>query len=466
MFIEELTKMSVGEVVDAYATRRLSPVEILKTTLAHAETVNPLINALFCIRPEEAFATARASEARWKERTPLGLLDGVPMTVKDSIAIAGWPHTHGLRANRDQPPSTYSSPPALALQESGAPIFAKTTMPDCGLMASGVSSMHGVTRNPWGLAWNTGGSSSGAGAAIAAGVGHLTVGTDIAGSVRLPAAHCGLASLKPTHGRVAHLPPDMMRMAGPMGRRVEDIARLLTVLTRPDERDTWSFPTDSTQYHERLGRDVKGLRIGVLTDMGFGPKPEAAVRDAVEAAGKALAGAGAIVEPFLSPLDFDAYAPIDLFLQVRGFAEIRGLPPHGEEGVNASVRAWALGGAARSGPDLYKALGQIAQMKAMLLAAFEPYDYLVAPATPVVNFPAESPGPDRSMPLAHSLFTALFNQTGQPASTVCTAFDARRLPIGVQVIGHRFDDLGVLQVTKALEDMRGPIIDWPLTPRA
>ncbi len=438
MSIEELVRMSVGELVGAYAKRSLSPVEVLKMTLTHAESVNPTINALFCFHPEDALAVAKASEARWKAREPLGLLDGIPMTVKDSVAIKGWHSTHGIKANRDLPPSTYNSPPALALQESGAPIFAKTTMPDCGLLASGVSSMHGVTRNPWGLAWNTGGSSSGGGASIAAGIGH----------------------------RIAHIPPDTMRMAGPMGRSVEDIARLLTVLTRPDERDTWSFPAHSTPYHELLDRDMKGLRIGVLTDMGFGPKPEAAVRAAVEWAGKALAGAGAIVEPFVSPLHFDAYAPIDVFLQVRGFVEFRGLPPHGEDGINACVRDWALGAARYSGPDVYKALGQIAQMKAMLLTAFEPYDYLVAPTTPMVNFPAEASGPDRSMPLAHTVFTAMFNQTGQPASTVCAAFDERRLPIGVQVVGHRFDDLGVLQVTKALEDMREVAIDWPLAPRA
>jgi amidase/aspartyl-tRNA(Asn)/glutamyl-tRNA(Gln) amidotransferase subunit A len=211
---------------------------------------------------------------------------------------------------------------------------------------------------------------------------------------------------------------------------------------------------------------MKGLRIGVLTDMGFGPKPEAPVLAAVERAGKALANAGAIVEPFAAPIDFDAYAPIDLFLQVRGFVEFSGLPPHGDDGINADVRNWALGGAKYSGSDVFKVLGQIAKAKAMLLAAFEPYDYLVAPTTPMVNFPAESPGPNRSMPLGHTVFTAMFNQTGQPAANVCTAFDERHLPIGVQVIGHRFDDLGVLQVTKALEDMRDVVMDWPLAPRA
>ena len=259
-----------------------------------------------------------------------------------------------------------------------------------------------------------------------------------------------------------------MRMAGPMGRSVDDIARLLTVLTRQDERDTWSFPATDTRYHEALGRNIKGLRIGVLLDMGFGAKPEPAVRDAVQAAGKLLAGAGAIVEPFTSPLTDDAYAPIDLFLQVRGFVEYSSLPPNsdGASDINPYVRNWCREGAKRSGPDIYRALGAIGRMKTSLLAAFEGWDYVIAPTLPVVNFPAEEPGVSREKPLEHTLFTAMFNQTCQPASTVCMAFDNRHLPIGVQVIGHRFDDLGVLQVTKALEDMRTVMMDWPFQPRA
>lgn len=467
MSATELIAMSLAELTDAYASRALSPVEVLQAVLDHAEAVNPAINALFSFRADEAVASARQSETRWKTSTALGPLDGVPMTVKDSVAMIGWPYYHGIGANRALPPSTYDSPPAIALHEAGAVIFAKTTMPDCGLMASGLSSLHGITRNPWGLAWNTGGSSAGAGASVAAGAGYVSVGTDIAGSVRLPASHCGLASLKPTHGRVPHLPADTMRMAGPMGRSVDDIARLLTVLTRQDERDTWSLPADGTRYHERLGRDVKGLRIGLLTDMGFGMKPEPAVRDAVEAAGRLLAGAGALIEPFVSPLDYDAYAAIDLFLQVRGHLEYTSLPRHDDAAhdINPYVRAWCLGGAKHSGADLYRAMGRIAKMKSELLAAFVGWDYVIAPTLPVVNFPAEEPGVSRETPLAHTLFTAMFNQTCQPASTVCMAFSAQHLPIGVQVIGHRFDDLGVLQVTKALEDLRTVTMDWPFKPR-
>ncbi|QOZ24280.1 amidase [Bradyrhizobium sp. CCBAU 51753] len=467
MSAAELIGMSLAGLTEAYASRALSPVEVLRTVLGHAEAINPAINALFCFRPEQAMASAQGSEARWKAGAALGPLDGVPMTVKDSVAMIGWPYFHGIGANRALPPTNYDSPPAIALREAGAVIFAKTTMPDCGLMASGISSLHGVTRNPWGLAWNTGGSSAGAGASVAAGAGYVSVGTDIAGSVRLPAAHCGLAGLKPTHGRVPHLPADTMRMAGPMGRSVDDIARLLTVLTRQDERDTWSLPADGVRYQEHLKRDVKGLKIGLLTDMGFGMKAEPAVRSAVEAAGKLLASAGATVEPFTSPLIDDAYAPIDLFLQVRGYLEYASLPPHGDTArdINPYVRAWCLGGAKHSGADLYRSLGQIAKMKAALLAAFVGWDYVIAPTLPVVNFPAEEPGVSREMPLAHTLFTAMFNQTCQPASTVCMAFDSRHLPIGVQVIGHRFDDLGVLQVTKALEDMRSFAMDWPFKPR-
>jgi amidase/aspartyl-tRNA(Asn)/glutamyl-tRNA(Gln) amidotransferase subunit A len=466
MAIRELAQLSLAELMRAYASAGLSPVEVMRETLDHAEAVNPAINALFCFRPEQALAGAQASEARWRRGEPLGLLDGVPMTVKDSVAMIGWPYHHGIKGNADIPPSNYDSPPAMALMATGAPVFAKTAMPDCGLMASGLSSLFGVTRNPWGLKWNTGGSSAGAGASLAAGVGFVSIGTDIAGSVRLPAGHCGLASLKPTHGRVAHLPADFMRMAGPMGRRVEDVARLLTVLCRFDERDTWAFPDEGTPYHQRLGRDLKGLRIGVLTDIGFGPEVEAPVREAVETAGRLLADADAAVEPFVSPFDWDAYAPMDYFFQTRGLVEIENLPPHGPDGLNPYVRDWALKAKEYRATDLYRALAAITRMKAQLLAAFEPYDYLIAPTLPMVNFPAEEPGPDRAMPLAHTVYTAPFNQTGQPAGTINMGFDGRGLPIGVQIVGHRCDDLGVLQIAKALEDMRGFAMDWPLQPRA
>ena len=462
---EDLVGTSVRALTAAFGSGALSPVEALQATLDHAEATNGALNALFSIRPEEAMENARASEARWKAGAPLGPLDGVPMTIKDSVSMKGWPFYHGIAANRNAPFSSYDSPPAMRLKETGATIFAKTTMPDCGLLAAGVSSMFGIVRNPWNRAFNTGGSSAGAGASLAAGIGFLSVGSDIAGSLRCPAGHCGLASLKPTQGRIPHLMPEFMRSAGPLGRSVEDIAFLTTVLSGFDERDPWSFPADGTVYQDNLPRELKGLRIGILTDMGFGPKAEPAVIAAVEAAGRALAGEGAEVRPFVSPLDTDCYEPIDRWLMVRGYAEWKALPPHEDHEFLRYVRDWCQPAKDMGALEFWALLGQISAMRVKLMAAFEGYDYVLAPTLPVVNFPAEEPGLYRDKPLGHTVFTAMFNQTGQPAASVNYAFDARHLPIGVQIIGHRTDDLGVLQIAHALEQLRGIEMDWPTVPR-
>jgi Asp-tRNA(Asn)/Glu-tRNA(Gln) amidotransferase A subunit family amidase len=461
----DLAAFSAGSLVDAYARGALSPVEVLEATLAHTDKVNPIVNALFSVRPEEARQAARASEARWRAGTPLGPLDGVPTTVKDSVAMVGWPYFHGIGANRHAPASTFDSPPAARLKEGGAVIFAKTTMPDGGLLAAGVSSLFGITRNPWGLAFNTGGSSAGAGASLACGLGVVSVGSDIAGSVRLPASHCGLAALKPTQGRIAHLSSDIMRSAGPMGRTVADIAAMLTVIGQPDVRDAWCLPGEGIAYETCLDRDLTGVRIGVLTDMGFGPKAEAAVVALVEAAGRALAAMGAIVEPMPAPVDFDAYAAIDRVLQVRGLAEYRALPPHGPGDVTATVFDWCKPAEHYTALDQSAAMLEIARIRARVFAACDGFDYVISPTLPMVNFAAEAPCIDPAVPLGHATFTALFNQTGQPASSVCFGFDDRRLPIGVQVVGQRFDDIGVLQVSRALERARPPM-DWPVEPRA
>jgi len=242
MRIDELANLNTLELLNLYRSGQLSPVEAVRTTLEHAAAVNGEINALFHIVDEQAIAEAKASEARWRRKEPRGRLDGVPVTVKDSVNVAGWPYLHGAKPNEGRALAAEDAPPAARLKEAGAIIFAKTTMPDCGLLGAGVSSAHGITHNPWKLSANTGGSSAGAGASLAAGLGFSSVGSDIAGSVRLPASQCGLAALKPTQGLIPHLAPDIMRSAGPMGRSVTDIAAMLTVLAEPDQRDCWSLP--------------------------------------------------------------------------------------------------------------------------------------------------------------------------------------------------------------------------------
>ena len=186
--MSELYELSASELVSAYASGAISPVEATRSILDRADTVNPSINALVFMNPDKALAEAAQSEQRWKAGKPLGPIDGVPVSVKDSIAVKDIPMLRGNKANEGAPPSAYDAPPSMRLKESGAIIFAKTTMPDFGLLAAGVSSAFGITRNPWDLSCNPGGSSSGASAATASYCGPLAVGSDIGGSVRFPAA--------------------------------------------------------------------------------------------------------------------------------------------------------------------------------------------------------------------------------------------------------------------------------------
>src|SRR5882672_7691217 len=230
----------------------LSAVDLI----AHIAVWEPHIKALYAFDPDGARAVAKASTERWQKDEPTGLLDGVPVTIKDNIATKGVPVPLGA-ATATLVPSTVDAPPAARLREAGAVIFSKTTMPDYGMLSSGLSSFHPLTRNPWDLSKNPGGSSSGAGAGAAAGYGPLHVGTDIGGSVRLPAGWCGIFTLKPSLGRIPIFPPYAGRVAGPMTRTVDDAAFMMQVLSQPDARDTMSLPFQHIAWSE-LDRDLRG----------------------------------------------------------------------------------------------------------------------------------------------------------------------------------------------------------------
>src|SRR6202035_3320701 len=214
-----------------------------------------------------ARASAKASTERWQKGEPVGALEGVPVTIKDNIATKGVPVPLGA-ASMPLVPAERDAPPAARLREAGAVIFSKTTMPDYGMLSSGLSSFHPLTRNPWDLSKNPGGSSAGAGAAAAAGYGPLHLGTDIGGSVRLPACWCGLVALKPSLGRIPIDPSYVGRVAGPMTRSGDDAALMMSVLSLPDRRDGMSLPPNDFDW-AALDIDLKGLRIGLNLDLGF-----------------------------------------------------------------------------------------------------------------------------------------------------------------------------------------------------
>ncbi len=271
-------RWSALELLNAYRTRNLSPAEAMASVIARVEAFEPHIAATWLYAPERALKEARASEARWMRAEPIGPLDGVPATIKDNIATKGEPTPVGTAA-ADMTPAEADAPPAARLREAGAILFAKTTMPDYGMLSSGLSSHHPLARNPWKLDRNPGGSSAGAGAAASALYGPLHVGTDIGGSVRLPAGWCGIVGLKPTAGRVPVDPPYVGRVAGPMTRDVADAGLMMATLTRPDARDYTSLDYQTLDWTVRPA-SLKGLRIGLLLEAGCGalPGPESSRR--------------------------------------------------------------------------------------------------------------------------------------------------------------------------------------------
>src|SRR5216683_6031085 len=290
--VASLHDLSAVDLIAGFRAKQFSPSEVLEDVLAHIAVWEPHIKALYAFDPEGARATAKASTERWHRGEPTGLLDGVPATIKDNIATKGVPVPLGAATTR-LVPAAADAPPAARLREAGAVIFSKTTMPDYGMLSSGLSSFHPLTRNPWDLSKNPGGSSSGAGAAGAAGYGPLHLGTDIGGSVRLPACCCGLVGVKPSPGRIPIDPPYVGRVAGPMTRTVDDAALMMSVLSKADRRDGMSLPPDSINWKALEKKSPRKLRLGLMLDLGVGQALENPVREVAVKAAKAFESAGA-----------------------------------------------------------------------------------------------------------------------------------------------------------------------------
>jgi aspartyl-tRNA(Asn)/glutamyl-tRNA(Gln) amidotransferase subunit A len=463
-----ISQLSAVALAAEYRRGGLSPLEVVSSLLENIDAWEPKLNAMYRLDREGALAQARAAEARWRAGTPLSALDGVPVTIKENIATRGDPAPIGTRANEDAPPAAADAPPAARLREAGAVILGKTTMPDYGMLSSGLSSLHGVTRNPWRLDRNTSGSSAGAGAAAAAGYAQLHLGTDIGGSVRLPATHCGIFALKPSLGRVPIHPPYMGRVAGPMTRSVADAALMLNVLSRPDARDFMSLPAEEIDFAARLeGLNLRGLRIGFLPDMRCGLTVHPEVSSAAKAAAKALEGAGCAVEEMPSFLTAEMLDGMCRFFEARSFHDYMRLPPAKQAKVLPFIAEWCTWRAKGfSGRDVIEAYGLVMAMREAAVAACQPFDFVISPVSPILPYEAgiPAPGNDPHDALPHIAFTVPYSMSEQPAASLNWRFSADGLPIGVQLVGRRFDDLGVLRLARALESLRSAQKAWPEPP--
>ena len=458
-----LHQLGAHELLAAYRSRTLSPVDVLTDVLARITACEPLLNATYAIDLVGALQAARTSERRWQRGEPMGLLDGVPALLKENIATAGVPIPLGCAATELRP-APADAPPAARLREAGAVILGKTTMPDLGMLSSGLSSFHPLTRNPWNLQRNPGGSSAGAAAAAAAGYGPLQVGTDIGGSIRLPAGWCGVFGLKPSHGRVPIGAPYPARVAGPITRSVGDAALMMAVLSQPDWRDHMSLPPERIDWMS-LGRDLRGLRIGLMLDAGWGLAPQEEIKAVITAAARAFEDAGAIVEPLAPFIDRGMADGIDRFWRTRAWVDLQTFDAPQQRRVLPFIVAWAEGGSTLSGIDLMRDYHQTLAMRAATVAACQPFDFVLSPVAPIPAFAAEWPCPTRdpARPFEHIAFTVPFNMSEQPAASINAGYTSDGLPIGLQIVGRRFDDLGVLQMARAWEQMRPTQRPWPMS---
>lgn len=458
--------LTATELVYAYASGGLSPVEVLRDVADVISAREPELNAFWRLDLDGAETAARASEDRWRRGQPAGPIDGVPVTVKENLGRAGVPMPAG-NAGVEPVVPTRSSPVVERIEEAGGVILGSTVMPDWGMLSSGVSSLHGITRSPWDPSLTTGGSSSGAGAAAAGGYGPLHVGTDIGGSIRLPGTWLGLTTLKPSAGRVPLDTPYLGRAAGPLTRSAGDAAILLSVICRPDPRDWTSLPpTDLGTVLPQEPLDVRGLRIGLQVDAGCGLPLEPEVRQAVEAAAAVFADAGAQVaplDPFMTP---QMLRDLDEFWRVRSLTDFEALSPDARERVLPFIQRWVLAVREVDGRSVLRDYASIMALQQATVAATEPFDLVLSPVAPMAAFTAEWPMPwgDADEGMAHIGFTVPYNMSGQPAGSVNCGFTADGRTIGLQVSGRRFDDVGVLRAIDWYERHRGPAATpvWPI----
>ncbi|MFG6486535.1 amidase [Roseateles sp. BYS78W] len=454
--------LGAADLLAAYARRELSPVDVVQAVLAHAAAREGQLHALCAVDAEGALAAARASEVRWRAGTALPL-DGVPVTLKENIAVPGAAYRLGTAATPDGAVADFEAPPAARLREAGAVAWARTTMPDYGMLSSGLSSLYAEpARNPWDTALTPGGSSAGAAAAAAAGYGPLHLGTDIGGSIRLPAGWCGLVGLKPSHGRVPIKPGYAGRVAGPLTRTVEDAALMLAALARPDARDPTQLPPGEFALR---AVEPRGLRIGLMLDAGWGEFVQPEVAAAITAAARAFEQAGAIVEPVAGFTTREMADGMDRFWRMRSWLDISALPAERRAKVLPYILDWVAPAAGYDGATVFHGYSQMQALREAANAACEPFDFVLSPVSPMPAYPAHQASPlhDPARPFEHIAFTLPFNMSEQPALAINAGYTSAGLPIGLQIIGRRFDDAGVLALGAAWEQLRPAQRAWPFT---
>jgi aspartyl-tRNA(Asn)/glutamyl-tRNA(Gln) amidotransferase subunit A len=448
------TFWSVTRLHRAFRRRELSPVELVHACLARIERLNGRFGAFCLVDAERALAEARAAEARFARGEPLSRLDGVPVSVKDLVDVAGWPTRRGSRTTDDLPPAAVDAPAVARLRRAGVVILGKTTTPEFGWKAVTDNPRGDVARNPWHPDRTPGGSSGGAAVAAALGMGCLHIGTDGGGSIRIPAAFTGIFGLKPSFGRVPADPPSpfgTLAHLGPMTRTVEDAAAMLTVMAGHDRRDWYALPDAPHDYTVGLEAGIDGARIGVLRRRGRFPLPDD-VKAVFDAALETLAELGARLDEMVLPMDDEIDEIFDVHWSAGAANLFERLSADKRPLVEPGFAAIAARGAAVDAARLRAAQLARQSFGAALERTFEHVDLLVSPAVPVGAFALGRLAPE-GLPADRWLdwtpFSYPFNLGQQPACSVPMGRDREGMPLGLQIVGPKYADAAVLRAARA-----------------
>ncbi len=454
---DEALDWPADRLVQAFRTRAVSPVEVATAAFERIAAVNGDINAFVHLDRPGALAAARASEARWAKGEPLSPIDGVTASVKELLAAKGWPLRRCSRATPADGLSDGDAPTVARLREAGAVLLGKTNSPEFGWKGVTDNLLFGVTRNPWDRTRTSGGSSGGAAAAALLGLGLFHLGTDGGGSIRIPAAFCGVFGLKPTFGRVPVWPPSnfgTLSHAGPMTRRAKDAAWLLEVLAQPDARDWHALPADGVGYAAELERGVRGLRIAFSPTLGFA-RVDPEVAGVVAAAARMFEDLGADVEVVETVMD----DPTDMFRQLwaTGLAlSVGDFPADARPLMDPGLVALARYGEGLDHMAYMRAHHARGVLGARMSVFHTRYDLLLTPAEPIAAFDIDRQVAAEGQRdwIDWTPFTFPFNLTGQPAASVPCGLTQAGLPVGLQVVGPKFADALVLRACHAFEQAR------------
>ncbi len=455
----DLVYLSATELREEFLARRLSPVEVVEATLEQIDRLNPLLNAYVTVTADLARQQARAAERAYAAGKADAPLAGLPVSLKDLTPTRGIRTTRGSLLWKDWVPD-FDPPIVERLYAAGGVLLGKTNTPEFGWKGDSGNRVVGPTQNPWKIGATAGGSSGGAAAAVAAGMGPLAQGTDGAGSIRIPAAFCGVFGFKPSFGLVPYYPASAtgsLSHVGPITRTVRDAALFLNVLAGPDARDPHSLNASGVDYVQALAGGAGGLRAAWSPDLGYAlVEPE--VLTLTAAAARVFSELGCHVEEVPAP--FEDPGPIVDALWATAQAALH----HGDlERVRDQLDPGRLrlidAGLRVPGVDVAVANLRRAEFSERVRRFMEGYDLLLTPALPVTAFDAGSDGPGtiqgtQAPGLRWTPFTYPFNLTGQPAAAVPCGLAGNGLPVGLQIVGRWRDDATVLRAAAAFEEAR------------